>query len=247
VKVSSKARTGLAAGSALPIASCCGRGSDFLQQSVALPGGPHFWCPPLQHAIWAFSGVMAPAIHVAKADVTTPAMTMSATTAAARNRITAIVGARLLRVKRSWRTKGWLGAVHIESREGRRWYSIGMRFVALMLLVSLIGPPVAGAACDLNGLQRQRQSARTTAAGDCHAPDAAPDGPALTRAAALCHHGDGDVTAAISTPPRPPVAPAFIALPTALGFHGSVQPATECSDPAAGPPRRLQLSRQLRI
>lgn len=69
----------LAAGSALPMASCCGRGSDFLQQSAALPDGPHFWCPPLQHAIWARSGVMAPATHGASADVTTPAMTISAT------------------------------------------------------------------------------------------------------------------------------------------------------------------------
>jgi hypothetical protein len=54
----------------------------------------------LQQAIWAFTGVMAPATHGASADVTTPAMTINATNAAALARIMTMIGLRRTAVNR---------------------------------------------------------------------------------------------------------------------------------------------------
>ena len=110
---------------------------------------------------------------------------------------------------------------------------MGMRAVALVLVLSLVSPAVITAACELSCLQAAHHAA-TTAGANCHGDEANSGGPAFAAGGTLCHDDDGDApaaTAALGTQTAPP--PAIV--PASL-----VVAAPPAAPHAARPPHTLR-------
>jgi hypothetical protein len=94
---------------------------------------------------------------------------------------------------------------------------MGMRRAAAVLLVTLLGPSIVSAACDVTCVHHEHHAAQTTAEQSCHEERASDHGPALTDGTATFCHGQAATITSTSADVRVlNAAPAAIQLPAAL-------------------------------
>lgn len=121
-----------------------------------------------------------------------------------------------------------------------------MRTAAAILLLTLIGPTIARAICDLTCVHHERGAAQVTSQR-CHEQRPANDEPAMTDGAArFCHDLPQVFSTTAAHPPPLNAAPAAAQLPSVLvAYRPQLSAVTR--RPAFGPPDFVLQTTPLRI
>ena len=120
-----------------------------------------------------------------------------------------------------------------------------MQGAAVLVLLSLIAPPLAHVACEL-GCAETPPNAVTSSTVSCHdGKRDAEHAPSLSAGQLLCHDADGPATATV--PDAQKAGPAPIACPAVASAVESSPPRHARIVGKVPPPPRLSLATQLRI
>lgn len=94
---------------------------------------------------------------------------------------------------------------------------MGMRHAAAVLFVTLLGPSILSAVCDVTCVHHEHHGVQAAAEQSCHEEGASDHGPALTDGAAtFCHQQAATVTSTSADVRVLNAAPVAIHLPSAL-------------------------------
>ena len=123
---------------------------------------------------------------------------------------------------------------------------MGMRSAAALLLVTLIGPSITSALCDLTCVHHEHHSAQTESAQSCH-EQRSNDGPVVTSGTAgFCHDQAETFTTTAADPRLLKATPVAVQLPSSLAaYHPQLQPVGRST--SFGPPGIVLQTTPLRI
>ena len=122
-----------------------------------------------------------------------------------------------------------------------------MRGAALLLLVTLIGPSIATATCELTCVRDLPHSAEARSAQNCHEQGSSPDGFAVaSETATVCHDPADTSTATAADSQFLMRSPAVVRLPAALWVDRRQLPVADPS-PSFFPLEVVSKTTQLRI
>ena len=97
---------------------------------------------------------------------------------------------------------------------------LGVRSVAALLLVSLIGPSITSAVCDLACVQHEHHATQAASAQSCHEQRSSHDGPAVTSGTPdSCHDQVEAFTTTAADPRLLNATPVTVQLPSALAVY----------------------------